>query len=266
MRAPPHVMARTPHAQRHARRDGEDVLDEDSTTRVRVRKDHGERRAQILACARTLFGERPYDAVSNTEIAATAGISRGLLNHYFRTKRDLYLAVVEQMLSVPPIPLPSHVDGAGVRDRVAESLDGWLDLLERNADTWVAAIDRSASGGDPRLDALLDEARERAVDRISEITGTGPAAAAHPDARAVLRGFTGLAEAVSREWLKHGRLSRRQVRVLLVETLLHIVSTVLPLLAGDAGVSGALATAGVRAAAGSADSPGVTGPCGPDGA
>lgn len=224
-------------------------MSEESTHRVRVRKDHDERRAQILACARSLFRDRPYDQVSNTEIAASAGISRGLLNHYFRTKRDLYLAVVEQMLSVPPIPLPSHVEGAGTRERVAESIEGWLELLERNADTWVAAIDRSASGGDRRLDALLDQARERAVDRINEITGVGPMAAARPEVRAVLRGFTALAEAGSREWLKNGRLTRRQVRILLVETLLHIVSTVLPLLVAEPAAAAAGQAAAEQAAA-----------------
>lgn len=218
-------------------------MDGESTTRVRVRKDHDERRAQILACARGLFRDRPYDEVSTTEIAAAAEVSRGLLNHYFRTKRDLYLAVVEQMLSVPPIPLPSHVEGAGVRERVAESIEGWLELLERNPDTWVAAVDRSASGGDHRLDALLDEARERAVDRINEITGVGPAGG-RAEVRAALRGFCGMAEASSREWLKNGRLTRRQVRVLLVETLLHIISTVLPLLIAEPAATTGQAAAG----------------------
>lgn len=44
-----------------------------------------QRREQILACATELFGERPFASVSTTELAARAGVARGLINHYFGT-------------------------------------------------------------------------------------------------------------------------------------------------------------------------------------
>ncbi|MGI8329213.1 TetR/AcrR family transcriptional regulator [Actinomadura scrupuli] len=196
--------------------------------RSRVRKDHDERREQILECARVLFRDRSYETVSNTEIAAAAGVSRGLLNHYFGTKRELYLAAVEQLLNVPPIPVPPYVEGASARDRVGQSLDGWLELLERNSETWLAAMDRMGAGGDPQLGLLLDEAREKAVDHITEVVGLRPAAHDHPEVRAVLRAFSGMAEATSQEWLRRRRLTRAQVRTLLEETLLHLIGEVLP--------------------------------------
>src|SRR4051812_5171083 len=59
------------------------------------------RREQLLECAVRLFGEKPYAEVSTAEIAAEAGIARGLLNHYFGTKRDLYLEVVRRLVFVP---------------------------------------------------------------------------------------------------------------------------------------------------------------------
>ncbi|HZY75057.1 MAG TPA: helix-turn-helix domain-containing protein, partial [Jatrophihabitantaceae bacterium] len=62
-----------------------------------------ERREQILDCAVRLFGERPYAAVSTTDIARAAGVARGLLNHYFGTKRDLYLEVVKAMVQMPDV-------------------------------------------------------------------------------------------------------------------------------------------------------------------
>ena len=42
----------------------------------RRRLEPDERREQILACAVHLFGERPYAAVSTTELAARAGVAR----------------------------------------------------------------------------------------------------------------------------------------------------------------------------------------------
>ena len=50
-------------------------------------------REAILDGARKLFGERGYAAVTNKDLAATAGITTGALYHYVESKLDLYLAV-----------------------------------------------------------------------------------------------------------------------------------------------------------------------------
>jgi AcrR family transcriptional regulator len=192
--------------------------------------DPDDRRRQILDSAQTLFRERPYGEVSNTEIAAVAGVSRGLLNHYFGTKRELYLEAVSTLLSVPPVPVPEYVSGASVRDRVCESVNGWLELLERNQETWLAAL---GTGGDPELERIVDEARERTVDHIIEVVGLGPVARSRPEVRGMLRGFSGMAEATSAEWLRRGRLSRHQVHVFLEETLVELLSTIIPLVLAD---------------------------------
>src|SRR6266699_6988019 len=52
-----------------------------------------ERRAELLRVGLRLFSERAYDEIWVEEIAELAGISRGLLYHYFPTKRDFYVAV-----------------------------------------------------------------------------------------------------------------------------------------------------------------------------
>ncbi|GII05116.1 TetR/AcrR family transcriptional regulator [Planobispora takensis] len=198
------------------------------------RMDPDERRGQIISRAQVLFRERPYSEVSNTEIAAAAGVSRGLLNHYFGTKRELYLAAVAEMLSVPPVPVPEYLPGASVRDRTCQSVEGWLELLERNRETWLAAIGMDGPA-DPELERLLDAARDRLVDHIAEVVGLGPYAREHPEVHALLRGFSGMAEATSREWLKRGRLTRRQVHVFLEETLLRILTGILPRVVEDDG-------------------------------
>ena len=48
----------------------------------------------ILDAARTAFAERSYEAVSIAQIARAAGISDGLVYHYFRDKRDLLFHVL----------------------------------------------------------------------------------------------------------------------------------------------------------------------------
>ena len=54
-----------------------------------------EKRNRILASAVAEFATRGFSAASTAAIAEAAGISIGSLFKYFRTKEDLYLAVVE---------------------------------------------------------------------------------------------------------------------------------------------------------------------------
>src|SRR6185503_20426450 len=57
----------------------------------RVRLEVDARRAQLLEVGRELFTTRCYDDLSIDEIAQAAGISKGLLYHYFPGKRVYYV-------------------------------------------------------------------------------------------------------------------------------------------------------------------------------
>jgi AcrR family transcriptional regulator len=192
------------------------------------RLDHDERRQQILDCARRLFSERNYSAVSTTDIAKEAGVARGLLHHYFGTKRKLYLEVVRSLMRMPTSPVPLQAPGRGIDVVLAESVERWLQMLEHNRGTWLAAIGVRGLGRDPEVEAILDEARERAVDRLIEALQTYEATTAAPALRATIRAYSGFAEAASVEWLERGRLTREQLQTLLVEGFLTIVRDVLP--------------------------------------
>jgi AcrR family transcriptional regulator len=193
----------------------------------RSRLGHDERRRQILDVASRLFREGHYGSVSIETVADAAGVTRGLVHHYFRNKRDLYVAVLREMFRGNDLPVPEYVQGTTPQERLAESVDAWLDMVWENRATWLAALD-SGLGRDPEVVAILDRVRERAVDRIIAVLGIGPAADASPELRGALRAFGGFAEASTREWLERDRLDRRQLRVLLNETLLHLVSETLP--------------------------------------
>ena len=177
-----------------------------------------ERRRQLLEAARKLFSERHYGAVSLDEIAAEAGVARGLINHYFGTKRDLYVEVVREMVRVPPLPVPEYVAGEGTRARVSQAVDRWLEMTSRNRGTWLDSV-RSAGGlGDPEIAAVFEEAREDAAVRMISILGLGPVEEVAPERLAMMRAYGGLAEAATVQWLDHGRLNREQVHELLVES------------------------------------------------
>lgn len=61
----------------------------------RTRLTHDDRRRQLLGIGLAKLVDKPIQHLSIDEVAAEAGISRGLLFHYFPTKRDFYLACIE---------------------------------------------------------------------------------------------------------------------------------------------------------------------------
>ncbi len=190
---------------------------------VTSRLDGDERRRRILAAARALFSERGYSDVSTTEIAAAAGVARGLINHYFGTKRALYVEVVREMVRFRSQPVPEYVDGTTPQARLDESIERWLDMVERNREAWLAAIGAEGLGHDPEIEAVLDAAREEATTRLIQVLGLGPAADAPPELHAVLRAYGGMAEAATREWLERERWSREQVAAFLKAALPELV-------------------------------------------
>jgi AcrR family transcriptional regulator len=196
-----------------------------TATATGARLEPDQRRRQILAAARRLFSERGYSAVSTAEIAAEAGVARGLINHYFGTKRSLYVEVVREMVRFRSQPVPEYVDGATPQDRLDESIDRWLEMVSRNREAWLAAVGAEGLGHDPEIEAVLDEAREEATARLIETLGLGPVATAPPELHAVLRAYGGMAEAATREWLERDRWDRRQVASFLKASLPLLVGT-----------------------------------------
>jgi AcrR family transcriptional regulator len=196
----------------------------ESTPRWR-RLEPDQRRAQILACARRLFGERHYEAVSTTELAKESGVARGLINHYFGTKRELYLAVVRELMFIPEFTVEQLAHGT-IEQRVAASLDRFLAVIERNRAMWLATISTGGYGRDPDVEQIMQEADEIAVDRMLETVGLNDITAGREELRAMIRSYSGMAKAATREWLVRRSLTREQVHTLLCGTLLTIITGV----------------------------------------
>jgi hypothetical protein len=131
---------------------------------------------------------------------------------------------------MPSNPVPLENPGRGIDVVIDESVARWLTMLERNRGTWLAAIGARGVGRDAEVEAILDEARDQAADRLIEALQTYEAAQAPNELRALIRAYSGFAEAASIEWLERGRLSREQTHAVLVQGFLSIVRDVLPAL------------------------------------
>jgi AcrR family transcriptional regulator len=182
------------------------------------------RRGQILDCAVRLFGERPYAAVSTSDIAREAGVARGLLNHYFGTKRDLYLEVVRRMVLLVDVDPIEPLTGS-LAARVERSVAWFLDTVSVHAKTFVAVTGAEGVATDPEIERILAEADDLAARKVLTIVGLSADVPAH---RAVIRAYGGMAKAAVREWVRGETLTRQQVRLLLSRALITIVREVLP--------------------------------------
>ncbi|WP_212830423.1 TetR/AcrR family transcriptional regulator [Catellatospora sp. TT07R-123] len=188
-----------------------------------------ERREQILACAVRLFGERPYAEVSTTDIANAAGVARGLINHYFGTKKGLFLESVRVLVTIPAVAVEQLPQG-DLATRVDASVSWFLDVVSRHSRSWLAAVDGGGVGRDPDVERVLAEADEIAVDSILVAVGLAQAPEHRGELRAMIRAYCGLAKATAREWLERDALDREQAHRLLATTLITMVEQVFPTL------------------------------------
>ncbi|PXY21924.1 TetR/AcrR family transcriptional regulator [Prauserella flavalba] len=186
-----------------------------------------ERREQIFTCAAQLFGERPYAEVSTSDIAARAGVARGLINHYFGTKRELYLAVVKRALTVPYVAVAQLPSGS-VEERTNAAVEWFLDMVSKQEKMWLAAITPEGIGRDVEVERIVDEADRRSADRVLQAMGFAEDDPRWEQLNALVRTYGGMVKAAGREWLVRGTLSREQVRTLLSTQLLTLVKDVLP--------------------------------------
>ena len=144
------------------------------------RLDPAQRREQILDAASALFAERAYDEVSIEDIASAAGVTRGLVHHYFGGRNDVYIALLERLGAQREDQLRPPA-GRSARARVADSVSRWLDWTEANRTIWLATIAHGEDIADPevrRVGRRPRAPRRRAAHDVSRRHRRGHAAAA----------------------------------------------------------------------------------------
>lgn len=187
----------------------------------RTRLDKDERQSRLLELGLQAFASSPYDELSIDDIAKKAGISKGLLYHYFPTKRDFYVATVREAArklteeTETPDTLPPV-------ERLEKGLRAYLDFAERHDKAYMALM-RGGIGADPEVAAIVEETRESLALRIMEGAPV-PAARDREALRLALRGWIGFVEATAIEWLPRRGVSRKA----LVELWTRVLFTVAP--------------------------------------
>jgi AcrR family transcriptional regulator len=199
-----------------------------------------------------LLGRRPYDQISITEIAQAAGISKGLLYHYFATKSDFVVAVLRQSRQEleERLTFDASLEPAA---RLDAGLDAFLTFVEEHA-AGFQAVARARYGEDDAIVAELAEGRQR---RVAMLVGLAAAfadadydAVNSPALETVIASWLAFSEELVVRWLEERALARDDVRHLLRHAWLANVAS---MARGDGSAAAAkLADAAERAAAASA--------------
>jgi AcrR family transcriptional regulator len=177
-----------------------------------------ERRRQLLEAGARVFTERSYDDASMADVARAAGISKGLLYHYFPSKRDLFVATLEAAAAeLREITQPDPA--LAIPDQLVTVLDAYLRWIEQHADSYVKLLE-SATGSDD-IRSYMAQMRTSTVERMlgALVKGGDPAAV-----RTALHGFLWFIDGACLDWLANRDLTRDQLRDLLATAFASAVA------------------------------------------
>jgi AcrR family transcriptional regulator len=195
---------------------------------VGARLTSDERREHLLHVGVELLGRYGTADISIEEIAREAGVSKGLLYHYFPTKNDFFVAVLarsqaEMDLGVARDPELSPLE------QFERNLDGFLRFVDAHAEGYLAVV--NARGREPRVQQLVEQRRRRRVDELvalAAVIADAPRKSVRtPLLVAALEGWIGFTEAVTVRWLRDREIGREDVHELLRGALLEVFGTCL---------------------------------------
>lgn len=185
----------------------------------RVRLQTDERRVLLLDLGIRLFSTHSYEDISVDDVAAAAGISKGLLYHYFKGKREFYVETIRaaslrlRLLTKPHPELPPAA-------RLRAAIDAHLNYVQEYGAVY-AAIYRSGVAIAPEVTDILEEHREVVMRYFLRNLGIKKA---RPVLRGALRSWIAMVEGASLDWITHPELARDDLRELLVSCYISMLA------------------------------------------
>jgi AcrR family transcriptional regulator len=191
------------------------------TAAKRVRLSPDARREQLLELGVRMLATRTLEELSVDVLAEEAGISRGLLFHYFKNKQEFHRAVVRRAAddliectapdpSIEPIP------------QLTLSLEHYLDYVMANHRAYISLV-RGAASGDTALLEIFDQTRDVLTSRIIDnlaIFGLRDS----PALRLLARGWSAMVEEAVLSWVADPQISKAELLRVLTAALPAVLS------------------------------------------
>jgi len=212
------------------------------TNEKRTRLDPIARKAQLIALGVEMLATRTLDALSVEDIAQKAGISRGLLFHYFSSKQEFHLEVARAAAAELLQRTERNPDLAPL-DALHSSIHLFIDYVEENPDSYKSLV-RGAVSGDADMRALYAETRatlaQRVVDTVADAGATMTAGA-----ELAVHGWVAFVEECVIRWIDTRPFDRDTLQNLLAKSLPAVVlasteeevGTLVSILTADAAIT-----------------------------
>jgi AcrR family transcriptional regulator len=186
------------------------------TMSKRVRLSPEARRAQLIELGVEMLATRRLDELSVELIASTAGISRGLLFHYFASKQEFHTEVARaaaaEMIrrTEPDTTLPPV-------DALRGAITAFVDYVEENPDNYKSLV-RGAASGDAGMRAIFDDTRAVLAQRIIGVVGE-LGLEFSPSAELAVHGWVAYVEECVIRWLDAPTIDRAALLDMLTRSL-----------------------------------------------
>jgi AcrR family transcriptional regulator len=123
-----------------------------------------DRRAQIMDAALRVFAQKGYAGASNRDVAREAGITPGLIYHYFPSKAALFKAILEERSPVRLVrSLPVEMLALPTEAMLRTFLRQLLEFVEDPGFVQVLRVFLGEMGHDPNLSPFTAPAVQEAT-------------------------------------------------------------------------------------------------------
>jgi AcrR family transcriptional regulator len=152
-----------------------------------------ERRTELLETGLELFTGRSLQSIGIQEIAEKAGVSPGLIYHYFGSKHGFFLEVVRYSEQrTRDAMTPDDDEALDDAQRLRAALSNYFAHVEQTRASYVAIV-QGAAPNDPDVAAIVDEFRWTSIDLILAALGQE----ASEPCRRTLYGWTAMVETIA---------------------------------------------------------------------
>ena len=157
-----------------------------------------ERKAQLLAVARKVFGRVGFHNASLDDVAREAGVTKPILYDHFNSKEALYLS----LLDVDAAALEERVRAAlaaktGNRERIRASFQAYFDFVDEHPEGFRMVMQEMV-GPQDEFRSKVGGVRERIIGEVTDlIVRESRGTIGRTDAVTVSLGLVGMVETVA---------------------------------------------------------------------
>ena len=133
-----------------------------------------QRREQLIEVATKLFAKSGYEATTTAAIADAAGVTEPILYRHFKSKQELFVAIVremsEQTMKQWRVSIESVTDPA---ERIRKICEGIPDHIKRLSDAYHVLHGALATSRDKKVIAVVREHYQQIEDFFGKLVTEG---------------------------------------------------------------------------------------------